>query len=98
MSRSRGEPPEGLIDREYLFQVAVLACELSRRFDNVMFLAEKLGCWKPHRSLSVDGEGFIIYRFSKQDGAKCFLKAFDGEWITPQQRKNARGGLRICAC
>ncbi|MBB3234508.1 hypothetical protein [Phyllobacterium endophyticum] len=87
MSRSRGEPPEGLIDREYPFQIAVLACEVSWRFENVMFLAEKLGSWRLHRSLSVDGEGFIIYRFSRQEGAECFLKAFDGEWITPAERK-----------
>jgi hypothetical protein len=87
MSRSRGEPPEGLIDREYPFQVAVLACEVSWRFDNVMFLAEKLGCWRLNTSLSVDGEGFIIYRFPRKESAECFLKAFDGEWITPEERK-----------
>ncbi|PSH56730.1 hypothetical protein CU100_15390 [Phyllobacterium endophyticum] len=52
-----------------------------------MFLADKLGAWRPHRSLSVDGEGFIIYRFHKKESAECFLKAFDGEWITPEQRK-----------
>jgi hypothetical protein len=87
MSRSRGEPPEGLIDREYPFQVAVLACEVSWRFENVMFLAEKIGCWRLNTSLSVDGEGFVIYRFSKKDSAECFLKAFDGEWISPEERK-----------
>lgn len=87
MSRSRGEPPGGMIDREYPFQVAVLACEVSWRFDDVMFLSQKLGCWRLNRSLSVDDEDFVIYCFPKRESAECFLKAFDGEWIATEERK-----------
>jgi hypothetical protein len=87
MSRSRGEPPAGLIDREYPFQVALLACEVSWRFDNVMFLSQKLGCWRLNHTLFVDDERFIVYCFPQRDSAECFLKAFDGEWITPTDRK-----------
>ncbi|WP_187277121.1 hypothetical protein [Phyllobacterium endophyticum] len=35
----------------------------------------------------MDGEGFVIYRFPEPENAECFLKAFDGEWITPEERK-----------
>jgi hypothetical protein len=51
MTRSRGEPPEGMIDREYPFQVALLACQVSWRFENVLFLSQKLGCWRLNHTL-----------------------------------------------
>jgi hypothetical protein len=87
MTRSRGAPSVGIIDREYPFQVAVVACEVSWRFENVMFLSQKLGCWRLNHTLFVDDERFIIYCFPQRDSAECFLKAFDGEWITPAERK-----------
>ena len=87
MTRSRGESAAEVIDRKYPFQVALLACEVSWRFENVMFLSQKLGCWRLNHKLSVDGEGFVIYCFPRRESAECFLKAFDGEWITPAERK-----------
>lgn len=87
MSRSRGEPPPSLVDRDYPFQVAVLACEVAWRHDNVTFLSQLLGCYRLSHSLFVDDDDYVVYLFSDKEAAECFLKAFDGEWITPAERK-----------
>lgn len=86
MSRSRGEPPESIVNAQYPYQVAILACELSWRMAAIMDHAQSLGCYRLNRFFSVDGEGFVTYRFATQEAAECFLKAFDGEWITSAER------------
>lgn len=85
--RSRGEPPESSVDRDYPFQVAVLACEVQWRHEDIMYLSQKLGCYRLTRSLFVDHDHYVIYLFRERKAAECFLKAFDGEWITPAERK-----------
>lgn len=85
--RSRGAISAAMVDREYPYQVALLACEVRYRFDNVEFLSAKLGRYRLNHSYHDDGEDFIIYCFPEQESAEIFLKAFDGRWITPEQRK-----------
>ncbi|MGO4450145.1 hypothetical protein AB4Y96_14570 [Phyllobacterium sp. TAF24] len=87
--RSRGAETEAAIDRQYPYQVALLAIEVSYRFDNVDFLSRRLGCYRLNHSYYDDGEGFVIYCFPEKDEAEIFLKAFDGHWITPEQRKKS---------
>ncbi|RCW78049.1 hypothetical protein C7476_13117 [Phyllobacterium bourgognense] len=40
-----------------------------------------------------DGEHYNIYCFRTESAAEVFLKAFDGEWITSQQRKKVHLAL-----
>jgi hypothetical protein len=54
-----------------------------------MFLSQKLGCWRLNHTMFVDDERFVIYCFPQRRSAECFLKAFFGEWITPQERIKA---------
>lgn len=85
MARSRGEPPPTLIDKEYLFQVALHCDEVKLHFDRVDFLSILLGRYRLNQSIYIHPERYSIYMFVEQRNAECFLKAFEGEWITPEQ-------------
>ena len=87
MSRSRHELRDWEIDRSYPFQVALLADGVRYQFDNVLFLSHKLGCSALGFHIYSDGEHYNIYCFPTESAAEVFLKAFDGVWITPRQRK-----------
>ncbi|EJN04180.1 hypothetical protein [Phyllobacterium sp. YR531] len=90
MARSRGEPPPTLIDKYYPFQVALHASEVKMRFDNVEFLARLLGRYRLNRNVHVHPDVYIVYMFGDQHDAECFQKAFDGEWITPEQSRRKK--------
>jgi hypothetical protein len=85
--RSRGEPPATLIDRDYPFHVALHCEDVRLHFDAVDQLARQLGRYHLNQYIYVHPERYIIYRFAEQKNAECFLNAFDGEWITPEQRR-----------
>ncbi|MGN7774388.1 hypothetical protein [Phyllobacterium sp. 22552] len=87
MARSRGEPPPTLIDKEYPFQVALHCEDVSLHFDRVSFLSQQLDCYRLRRNVYVHPDRYIVYMFAEQRNAECFLKAFEAEWITPEQSR-----------
>ncbi|MEP7453493.1 hypothetical protein [Phyllobacterium sp. SB3] len=87
MTRTRGEPPPSLIDKGFPFQVALHCEDVRLNFDQVMLLSHQLGSYRLNQSIYVHPDRYIIYMFAEERDAACFLKAFEGEWITPEQRR-----------
>lgn len=87
MARSRGEPPASYIDKEYPFQVALHCEDVRLHFDKVELLSQQLGRYRLNQSVYIHPDRYIIYMFADERDAECFLKAFEGEWITAEQRR-----------
>lgn len=87
MTRSRGEPAPTYIDQLFPFQVALHSADMHLHFDRVGFLSKQLGCYRLNRTVYVHPERYTVFMFAEQRNAECFLKAFEGEWITPEQSR-----------
>ena len=87
MSYSRHRLRPNDIDRCYPYQVALSADDVRGRFETVKFLSDKLGCSVLGHSYFAFDEHYNVYCFAEDRSAECFLKAMDGDWITPQERK-----------
>lgn len=76
-----------MIDKEYPFHVALHCADVKLHFDTVNSLSRQLGCYRLNRTVYVHPERYTVFMFSEQQSAECFLKAFEGEWIAPEQSR-----------
>ena len=90
MSRSRGALTKTMVDRQFPHQIMLRNdAQFRKRLWEVSQLASSLGA-SPlghHFYFTEEGSYYSVYCFTSQDNAEAFLKAWSGEWLSPDDRK-----------
>jgi len=89
MSRRKGELTQPTIDRQWPHQVAIPA-ELLRGagYVTVHLFCEGLSACRRNARLVRCGREFVVFCFAEPEHADRFRARFDGEAMTPQQRRD----------
>jgi hypothetical protein len=90
MTRARGQSSRTLIDREYPYQVLVLAESVGcKMLDEVDAFHVKLGIPTKSRSVRKDDACYSLYCFADREHAKLFQAMFGGELLAQTQLNTA---------
>lgn len=87
MGGRKGEWTKTAIDRDWPFQVALPAPEVTKRFQEIEAFSKDLPslCVRRHAFLK-DDVHYLVYCFWNPDEAQRFLERFDGQHIDPKTR------------
>ena len=105
MSRSRGALTKTMVDRNFPHQVMLRNdAKFRKHLWAVSGQAAKLGASPLGHHFYFDEEGdyYSVYCFLSRDNAETFLKAWSGEWISPDDRRKKdwrpRSQLKLSKC
>jgi hypothetical protein len=87
--RSRGEPPQTLINKEYPFQVVLfLTDELRIRLLEVIADERRLGAYHLHGYRYHECHHFSIMKFPTKEGQQEFIQLYGGAPYDPTDKKS----------
>ena len=91
MSRRKGEISSAAIDRDFPFQVALAADQVSgRNFELIQIACAALSCAPRNHSVRRDDREYIVFCFATDTDALGFKALFGGEDFDPKDRGRGR--------
>lgn len=88
MSRSRGEPPRGLVDRLWPHQVALPTDQCTgKNYEPPHTFCRDLSIYHLHPTVNDGQETFMVFCFKEPEDAIMFKEAFRGIPLYPEDRK-----------
>ena len=87
MGRRKGEITSAAIDRDFPFQVALAADQVSgKSFELIQIACVALSCAPRNHSVRRDDRQYIVFCFATEIDAHGFKTMFGGEDFNPKER------------
>ena len=92
MAKRKGELSHSTIDRQWPFQVAVVAetCQ-GGGYVTTHYFCEGLSLCPRHRYFRRDDRDHVVFCFTDADDAELFRKRFNGEMVASTKRQRREG-------
>lgn len=88
MTRSRGEPPRGLIDRQWPYQVALPRDQCTgQNLERPHEFCRGLKVYSLHPAVNDGHQEYLVCCFAEPEDALQFKEAFSGISFYPEDRK-----------
>lgn len=99
MTPSQGEPPRGLVDRQWPHQLA-LRKELctGQNYERPRAFCSDLRVYSLHPTVMEGDQHYLVFCFAEPEDAIQFKEAFNGIPFYPEDRRGKHGGDRPVMC